>query len=576
MHKLPSMIYKKPISMIKMLVVINSFIITFICIAIIIIAHAHYNMVLRHQYEQIQKTSAYVNVHISTIENLILSFSSLLFKQINHNYSIKNTLSILNLTDIPSCIHSIKWIDFDQNILIDKTDIVYNAQNNPVYKNILKNTFDSILLKFNHSYIRSLNNDRIMVFVIKNQDDNRPYSALIIEISSDNIISSLHAAITNLDIELTVINKADYITQQAIFDTIISNNAPFNTSPYLYMFHDVPNTPYVIKINYNAKILLNNNRNFIQNFAVLFFTYITLIITINILLYIAMLRNLIKATQEIKTHNDCKSPLELGKIFRIIALYKQQHNLINNLKNKLSEKSLEAESALRSKSGFMNSISHELKTPINAILAFSEIISSQTLGKFRNKYYKQYIQEISNEATKLIDIIEGVLDVLRIETNSIKLSFQKIDLHSLIRNIVLDKKIPLEQKNIKIKYKFDINKPCILSLDKQRTKQAIQHILNNAIKFNKNSGSISIKTSSYRNNVFLLIRDTGIGMTCDNIDEAMQEFTQLDKGINRRFEGIGIGLPLAKKLIEIQGGKLKINSNYSQSTTVIIKLSINH
>lgn len=243
-------------------------------------------------------------------------------------------------------------------------------------------------------------------------------------------------------------------------------------------------------------------------------------------------------------------------------------------KNVELEKAKEqAESANMSKSRFLASISHELRTPLNAIIGFSSIITSQLFGKVEDKYL-EYAGDIHESGVHLLEIINDILDLSKAEAGKLTLDFEEFDVvRALGKCMTIISERALEGKVQLIK-DFMPDMPYMIA-DRVRFIQIILNLVSNAVKFTDAGGEVTLAVRSRplggnRTQFTFEIRDTGIGMSKQDIAKAMQSFGQIDSGLNRKYEGTGLGLPLTRKLIELHRGEMKIDSVPNKGTTVTV------
>ncbi|KYH34704.1 signal transduction histidine-protein kinase BaeS [Clostridium tepidiprofundi DSM 19306] len=228
------------------------------------------------------------------------------------------------------------------------------------------------------------------------------------------------------------------------------------------------------------------------------------------------------------------------------------------------------------KNEFISSISHELRTPLTAIKGWSEIILSGDVENFDDA--KQGIQIISDEASRLIELVEELLDFSRFESGRISLTFENIDINSLIRNVCNYFKNRIDKKNIKLVIN-SYSENCVVKCDKNRLKQVFINIIDNAVKFSNIGGNIEVniyKKDKYDEHeekqiVFVEIVDNGIGISKDDICKVTQKFY---KGKSNR-SGNGIGLAICREIISMHGGELIIESEENKGTRVIVKILTN-
>lgn len=231
----------------------------------------------------------------------------------------------------------------------------------------------------------------------------------------------------------------------------------------------------------------------------------------------------------------------------------------------------QAEIANRMKATFLAAMSHELKTPLNAVLGFSEIIRDEVLGPTAIAAYRDYAGDIHRSGTKLLTVINDVLDVSRLEGGLLTIEMRPenvLDVAEvaikLARGIVSDKR--------SVEVDVAIGLPSLL-VDPRRLAQALGNLLANALKFTPEGGKIRFVARPMADGgVHLLVEDTGIGMAQETMAAALEPFRQLDGSLARRFEGAGLGLSIAKALVELHGGALSLKSAVGVGTVVTIAL----
>jgi PAS domain S-box-containing protein len=219
------------------------------------------------------------------------------------------------------------------------------------------------------------------------------------------------------------------------------------------------------------------------------------------------------------------------------------------------------------KSLFLANMSHELRTPLNAILGFSEIMREALMGPLPAKY-QNYARDVHASGTYLLRLINDVLDTSKIEVGQLRLQEEPIDVADLLtecERLVADK---AAEAGIQLSRELPPNLPALLA-DRLRIKQIVLNLLSNAIKFTPPAGEVSVAvTRPAKGGLALCISDTGIGMRREDIPLALEPFRQLDNSFTRRYEGTGLGLPLAKALIELHGGRLIVESAPQKGTRV--------
>ena len=230
-----------------------------------------------------------------------------------------------------------------------------------------------------------------------------------------------------------------------------------------------------------------------------------------------------------------------------------------------------AEEANRSKSVFLANMSHELRTPLNAIIGFSGMIHARMFGPLSDKYV-EYAKIIGASGRHLLAIINDILDTAKADSDKLLLVEQKVDLAEVVG---LGSQIVQEiAREAGIDFASEIEGPMPKVFgDPAKLTQILVNLLTNAIKFSEPGGRVRLKVGqALHQGVTFSIEDTGIGMSADEIAIALQPFGQIDTGLTRKHDGVGLGLPLTKRLIELHGGAMEIKSRPGKGTVVTVKL----
>lgn len=229
---------------------------------------------------------------------------------------------------------------------------------------------------------------------------------------------------------------------------------------------------------------------------------------------------------------------------------------------------IKAEEASQAKSVFLANMSHELRTPLNSIIGFSETLKSQMFGPLGVPKYLEYAGDINASGTHLLDVINDILDISKIEAGEMKLSEEIVDLPELVDSAVSMLGEQAENKGVNLSRLFPSHE-VLLNADPRHIKQIVINLVSNAVKFTPSGGTIWLEiTTDNQDAVSIIVRDTGIGIQPDNIAIVLKPFGQVADIYSRPFEGTGLGLPLAKSLLEIHGGTLRLASQPDQGTTV--------
>ncbi len=236
----------------------------------------------------------------------------------------------------------------------------------------------------------------------------------------------------------------------------------------------------------------------------------------------------------------------------------------------LNAAKVEAELASKAKSEFIANMSHELRTPLNAVIGFSDML--QTLEIYDPPRVNQYASYIQEAAEHLLALINGILDVSKIQAGVLVIDKDLFDLQPTIRSCVLIIEAKAKEKSISITTTVADDLPHTYG-DALRLKQVLINLLSNAVKFTPEKGTISLDVrGSSSGGIIIEIKDSGIGLSAKEIDTAMRPFGQVKSGFNRTTEGTGLGLPISVALVKLHRGTLSIESERGKGTKVKIEL----
>lgn len=233
----------------------------------------------------------------------------------------------------------------------------------------------------------------------------------------------------------------------------------------------------------------------------------------------------------------------------------------------------DAELASRAKSEFLANMSHELRTPLNAILGFSEVIRSQVLGPVGVPKYVEYADDVHRSGEHLLEIISDILDVARIDAGQAELDEDEVAIEQLVESSLMLVRERAEAGELVVTVALSPNMPMLLC-DRRKVKQIIINLLSNAVKFTQRDGVISVATwiDDQTGDAVIEVRDNGMGMAVEEIPRVMEPFTQVGSSMTRQHEGTGLGLPLVKKLTELHGGSIDMDSAPGKGTVVRVRL----
>lgn len=233
------------------------------------------------------------------------------------------------------------------------------------------------------------------------------------------------------------------------------------------------------------------------------------------------------------------------------------------------------DAANRAKSEFLAHMSHELRTPLNSVIGFSEMVRTETLGPIDNPTYIDYAGYIQKSASHLLDVINDILDISKIEAGELEMDEVVVDLQALVAEAMTLASERAVGKDLAVDSNIPTDLPKLLA-DERMIKQVIVNLLSNAVKFTPDGGSVTVAAACDPDQQILLsVRDNGIGIAEKDIPRAMQPFEQVRRSAKLSHRGTGLGLSLSKKLVELHGADLFINSELGVGTTVTIMFPTN-
>ena len=274
-----------------------------------------------------------------------------------------------------------------------------------------------------------------------------------------------------------------------------------------------------------------------------------------------------------------------GKVWMICAnLIRDEDNRITGIlqtglditaykrsEERLLQAKLEAEGANRTKSEFLANMSHELRTPLNSIIGFSDILLDRVFGELNEKQLR-YINNISTSGKHLLELINDILDLSKVEAGKMELHYSEFSVNSVFEEVIAIL-VPLAQKK-SIEIAFSIDSVTTLEADRSRLIQVLYNLVSNAIKFTPDEGKIYLTCKKRGSRAFISVIDTGIGISPEDQRKLFQPFTQIDASASRQYCGTGLGLALVKKIVDMHQGDIWIESDVEKGSTFIFAIPL--
>jgi len=259
-----------------------------------------------------------------------------------------------------------------------------------------------------------------------------------------------------------------------------------------------------------------------------------------------------------------------AKLTELHQTNQEKNAILVSQKQQIEIQNLRLMEVLQLKSQFLATISHELRTPMNAIIGFSQLLLRPKCGTI-SKHQKDMVERILNNGKNLLMLVNEVLDYSKLQSGKLALKPEIFNLEKLVKVTVAEMYSLAEAKKLSVKVDISLQNPTLYN-DSLRVRQILNKLVSNAIKFTQN-GSIQVKvTEKSSNTIELAVKDTGIGIAAENIQHIFEPFRQLDQGTNRKFEGIGNGLSIVKALVHMMNGKITVESELGKGTLFRIEL----
>src|SRR5579871_4446153 len=281
----------------------------------------------------------------------------------------------------------------------------------------------------------------------------------------------------------------------------------------------------------------------------------------------------IKEHEQKLVENDLRLRATVIDLKRSQSELERQAIELADLAEKYSREKTRAEEANQTKSKFLANMSHELRTPLNAIIGFSEIMESGMFGSLGSEKYQEYCHDILTSGHYLLEVINDILDMSKIEAGRMKLDMEELDLSKTLAESLRVVSGRADDKNLDLDAKIDGAIPVVA--DRRATKQIIVNLLSNAVKFTPDGGKVIVRSREVADSVVLLIADTGIGIAPQSLRRLGRPFEQVESQLTKTYHGSGLGLAIARSLTNLHGGTMKLRSKLGAGTVVRVSLPRN-
>jgi len=265
---------------------------------------------------------------------------------------------------------------------------------------------------------------------------------------------------------------------------------------------------------------------------------------------------------------------DLASSFNRMAQALREREMDNaRLFRELEETNRRLEAASRHKSEFLANMSHELRTPLNAVIGFSEILLDESVGELTPEERREFLGNILNSGRHLLRLINDILDLSKVEAGRMELHPERFSVVETLEGVLNTVRPLAARKRIGVEVALDPTLPTLVA-DPGKVKQILYNLLSNAIKFTPENGQIGVRVSRDRGEVCFAVWDTGIGIAPEDQTRIFEEFYQVEATTARQYEGTGLGLTLAKKFVELSGGRIWVESEPGKGSTFTFTLPL--
>lgn len=292
-------------------------------------------------------------------------------------------------------------------------------------------------------------------------------------------------------------------------------------------------------------------------------------------------------------------PVTVGKVLKIKAAERERQNFYERLERLVTERTAElaeanarlreaytsveeardaAELASRTKTEFIMNMSHEFRTPLNAVVGFTQVLQGEYFGPLNDKQ-RRYMEDIAKGAERLQQLTENIFQFAQVDKGNDALQITTFLFEEFLESVVAAWRDEAAARRITLARKGDVPAQTMISTDPEKLRIVLNHLISNALKFNQAEGSVTVQARLVRSADFpaaieISVIDTGIGIRAEDLGRLFQPFTQLEAPLNKTYAGVGLGLALSKRLGESLGGKIGVESEYGQGSRFYFTLPV--